>query len=170
MKRLSFTQALLSTSPVDEGVAQSLAQNKKFSEVLRKAIDDFDKDWCEKEPLVEEAEMFVKKHGGAKVEDIINECKATVACFLKYVEVPEGTIDNVAVNNSTDDDKGGPVDDDAKKEGRDGGRILDEDDIDEDDGEDEEEGDDDDDDASEKAAVGRLLVVSRLVRKGRRRR
>jgi hypothetical protein len=169
IKPLKVT-ALMSNSPVDDGVAQALEQNTRFADALQAALDDFRKDWCDKAPLVEEAETFVKKHGGAKKEDIANECTATVACFLKYLDVPEGTIDNVAVNNSTDDDAGGPVDDDAEKEGRDGGRVLDKDDEDKDDGEDEEEGEDEDkeddeDDKKEESAIARLKATA-AARKG----
>jgi phosphopantothenoylcysteine synthetase/decarboxylase len=131
--------ALRSASPVDDGVAQALEQNKKLAASLEKALADFKKDWCEQEPLVSEAETFARKHEGAKKEDIANQTTATVGCFLKYLDVPEGTIDNVSLDNNKDpeasDGNKAISEDEAKEiEGND-----DEDDADADDG----DGDDD---------------------------
>lgn len=78
-----------------EGVAAGLSQNKQFSEALHAALDEFDAHWIAEKDLTTEGVLFIKKNPEAKAEELGVELTATVACFLKYLKVPEGTEDNV---------------------------------------------------------------------------
>lgn len=150
LARLKVT-ALRSGSPVDDGVAQALEQNNKLAAAIEQALKQFKADWCEQEPLVSEAETFVRKHEGAKKEDVANQTTATVGCFLKYLDVPEGTIDNVSLDNNKEPSEGGDtkaIDPDADTSAGDSDDSEDEGDADGENGDDTE--DDEDDEGEEK--------------------
>jgi hypothetical protein len=74
-----------------KGVDEALNRNKKFAEELRKGLEEFEKWWCNKAPLQEEAEAYLKSHPNASVDDVCGKTTATTHCFFKYVKVPKGT-------------------------------------------------------------------------------
>lgn len=87
-----------------EGVAAGLSQNQQFSEALHNALDEFDAHWIAEKDLTTEGVLFIKKNPEAKAEEVGTQLTATVACFLKYLKVPEGTEDNVERPEDEDGD------------------------------------------------------------------